>query len=38
MSDTLVNRAWRDLRLISIAGGADEVMLEILAKNLKLNP
>lgn len=34
MTETPVTRAWRDLRLISIAGGADEVMLEILSKNL----
>jgi len=32
MSETEVSRAYRDLRLISIGGGADEVMLEIISK------
>lgn len=32
MSETEVSRLYRDLRLISIGGGADEVMLEIIAK------
>lgn len=30
--DNLVSRAWRDSRLVSIGGGADEVMLGIIAK------
>lgn len=30
--DNLVSRAWRDQRLVSIGGGADEVMLGIIAK------
>ncbi len=32
MSETPVSRAYRDLRLLSIGGGADEVMLQVLAK------
>jgi citronellyl-CoA dehydrogenase len=32
MGETEVSRAYRDLRLISIGGGADEVMLEIISK------
>lgn len=32
MWETPVSRAWRDTRLASIGGGADEVMLQILAK------
>ena len=32
MSDNYVARCYRDFRLQSIGGGADEVMLEIIAK------
>ena len=32
MEDNYVSRCYRDWRLISIGGGADEVMLSILAK------
>lgn len=32
MNETLVTRQWRDLRLLSIGGGADEVMLEVICK------
>ena len=32
MNETEVSRAFRDMRLISIGGGADEVMLEIICK------
>jgi citronellyl-CoA dehydrogenase len=32
MDEYLVSRYWRDSRLLSIGGGADEVMLQILAK------
>ena len=34
MNETLITRQFRDMRLISIGGGADEVMLEILSKQL----
>ena len=34
MSETFVNRLYRDTRLYSIGGGADEVMLEILSKGM----
>lgn len=32
MDEYLVSRFWRDSRLLSIGGGADEVMLQIIAK------
>jgi citronellyl-CoA dehydrogenase len=32
MDEYLVSRYWRDSRLLSIGGGADEVMLQIIAK------
>lgn len=32
MSETPISRAYRDFRLMSIGGGADEVMLEIIGK------
>ncbi len=34
MWDNFVTRCYRDLRLTSIAGGADEVMLDIIAKGM----
>ncbi len=36
--DNPVSRAFRDLRLISIGGGADEVMLQIICKNMGILP
>jgi citronellyl-CoA dehydrogenase len=36
--DNPVSRAFRDLRLISIGGGADEVMLQILCKKMGILP
>ena len=36
--DNLVSRAFRDLRLISIGGGADEVMLQIICKHMGILP
>ena len=36
IEDTPVNRHWRDSRLASIGGGADEVMLGIIAKTMGL--
>ena len=38
MQDTRVNRYWRDSRLGSIGGGADEVMLGIIAKTMGIMP
>ena len=32
MDEYLVSRYWRDARLLSIGGGADEVMLQVIAK------
>lgn len=37
-SETLISRLFRDLRLLSIGGGADEVMLGIICKLGKLEP
>lgn len=36
MNETLISRAYRDCRLASIGGGADEVMLGIIAKGMGL--
>ncbi|CAB3737518.1 Acyl-CoA dehydrogenase, short-chain specific [Achromobacter denitrificans] len=36
--ENAVSRAWRDLRLISIGGGADEVMLTIICKHMGILP
>ena len=38
MWDTFVSRCYRDLRLNSIGGGADEVMLQIIAKKMGTFP
>ena len=38
IEETRVNRAWRDSRLGSIGGGADEVMLGIIAKTMGIMP
>ena len=38
IGETRVNRAWRDIRLGSIGGGADEVMLGIIAKTMGILP
>ena len=37
-SETLIGRLYRDLRLLSIGGGADEVMLGIICKLGNLGP
>lgn len=34
MQETFVNRMYRDFRLLSIGGGADEVMLDIISKQM----
>ncbi|WP_150293253.1 acyl-CoA dehydrogenase family protein [Sphingobium estronivorans] len=38
VDETLISRRFRDQRYISIVGGADEVMLEIIAKNIGISP
>ncbi|NNC99778.1 MAG: acyl-CoA dehydrogenase family protein, partial [Gammaproteobacteria bacterium] len=38
MWDNPVARAYRDGRLGSIGGGADEVMLEIICKKMRISP
>lgn len=38
MWDTSVSRAFRDVRMLSIGGGADEVMLTIIAKHMGALP
>ena len=38
IEETRVNRYWRDSRLGSIGGGADEVMLGIIAKTMGILP
>jgi citronellyl-CoA dehydrogenase len=38
MEETRVNRFWRDTRLGSIGGGADEVMMGIIAKTMGILP
>ncbi|KAF6024629.1 hypothetical protein EB796_017073 [Bugula neritina] len=37
-SDVLVSRFYRDFRILSIGGGADEVMLSIIAKEMNILP
>ena len=38
MEETPISRAFRDARLVSIGGGADEIMLGVIAKNERLTP
>ena len=38
MWDNPVSRAYRDGRLVSIGGGADEVMLDIICKRMGISP
>ena len=38
MNETPVSRAYRDFRLTSIGGGADEVMLMVLSKMMGILP
>merc|ERR1719213_1536299 len=37
-NDVLVSRMYRDMRLVSIGGGADEVMLGIICKTMGILP
>ena len=37
-AETLISRLYRDLRLLSIGGGADEVMLSVICKRVGLLP
>ncbi|GFR31193.1 probable acyl-CoA dehydrogenase 6, partial [Trichonephila clavata] len=37
-SDVNVSRAFRDFRLVSIAGGSDEIMLSIISKYMGILP
>ncbi|MGB1428825.1 MAG: acyl-CoA dehydrogenase family protein, partial [Cycloclasticus sp.] len=38
MWDNLISRIFRDTRLCSIGGGANEVMLEIVSKRMGIHP
>jgi citronellyl-CoA dehydrogenase len=38
MKESLISRLYRDMRLTAIGGGADEVMLQILCKNMGIFP
>ncbi|MBO0332636.1 acyl-CoA dehydrogenase family protein [Sneathiella sp. CAU 1612] len=38
MSENWISRAYRDLRLTGIGGGANEIMLEIIAKQMGIHP
>jgi citronellyl-CoA dehydrogenase len=38
MNETPISRFYRDTRLASIGGGADEVMLGIISKNMGIAP
>ncbi|RDE24371.1 acyl-CoA dehydrogenase [Motiliproteus coralliicola] len=38
VEESIINRFYRDCRVIPIGGGADEVMIEIIAKQLSIHP
>ena len=38
MAESSISRLYRDLRLLSIGGGADEVMLGIVCKQMGIAP
>ena len=38
MNETPISRAYRDTRLGSIGGGADEIMLSIICKHMGILP
>ncbi len=38
MNENYISRAYRDMRLASIGGGANEIMLEVVAKYMNIHP
>ncbi|GLQ05552.1 acyl-CoA dehydrogenase family protein [Sneathiella chinensis] len=38
MNENYISRAYRDMRVTSIGGGANEVMLEVIAKHMNIHP
>ena len=38
MNENYISRAYRDLRLTAIGGGANEIMLEVIAKYMGIHP
>ncbi len=38
MNENYVSRAFRDMRVTAIGGGATEIMLEVIAKSMNINP
>ncbi|NYT22040.1 acyl-CoA dehydrogenase family protein [Alcaligenaceae bacterium] len=38
MSENWISRAYRDLRQTAIGGGANEIMLEVIARTMKIHP
>ncbi len=38
MNENWISRGYRDLRLTSVGGGANEIMLEIIAKQMGIFP
>ncbi len=38
MNENYVSRAYRDMRVTAIGGGASEIMLEVIAKTMQINP
>jgi citronellyl-CoA dehydrogenase len=38
MNENWISRAYRDLRQTAIGGGANEIMLEVIAKTMGIHP
>jgi citronellyl-CoA dehydrogenase len=38
MTENWISRAYRDLRQTAIGGGANEIMLEVIAKTMGIHP
>jgi len=38
LNDNWISRAWRDIRQTAIGGGANEIMLEVIAKTMGIHP